>query len=444
MIGLQAATPYGDDMTPDRPSWRPSMAGAARVWKAAPIPTVARKAVSGVIARGVDIALATAKVPAAPFAHRINPGPIVVSGFHSDVLGLGTAARLTTTGLRRLGYAPIEHDVAFLRTTPVYESVRLPAAGGGVWIAHMNPPELARLLFMLRNIDELNRYRIGYWAWELDVLPPGWAKVAAALHEIWTPSRFVQRTVRNGLPANRWNDVKVVPHAIEAICAQAPPGVDFPWEGVSILTMADFRSTALRKNPEGAIRAYIKAFPNPPPHGQLICKFIATDVATESYRNLRILASNRPDIIFLDKEMNDAEVLGLVARCEVLLSLHRSEGYGLTLAEAMRCGRCVVATGWSGNMDFMDDSCAIIVPYDLVPVGNEGPYGAWGGQWAEPDVEFAAEALRMLVNSPQMRERLGAAAAARLAAHDAQFSDFIAAAPWRNLASSECVRGQAV
>ena len=410
------------------------------MWKAAPVSAPTRQAMAGIIARGVDLAVATTKIPVAPDKHSIDPGPIVVSGFHSDVLGLGTAARLTTAGLRRSGYSPIEHDLAFLRETPVYEDVRLPEGRGGVWIAHMNPPELLRLLFMARKSKGLDRYRVGYWAWELDTLPPKWTKAAVALHEIWTPSRFVQSTVQAALPAGRRNDVKVVPHPIESTDIAAPPGVDFQWDSVNVLTMADFRSTSLRKNPAGAIRAFIKAFPTPAPGVRLICKFIATDFAPEVYRVLRDSASGRNDIVFLDEKMSDAEVSGLIARCEVLLSLHRSEGYGLTLAEAMRCGRCVVATGWSGNMDFMDDTCAILVPYKLVPVGNEGPYGEWGGRWAEPDLDFAAESLRVLVSSPEKRARLGAAAAARLAAHTAQFSDFIRAASWRKYVSADGIR----
>ena len=430
-------------MKSNRFSWRPSLAGAARAWKAAPVPAAGRRAAAGAISRGMNLVLETAKVPPAPDKARISPGSIVVSGFHSDVLGLGTAARLTTAGLRRSGFSPIAHDIAFLRTTPVYENVRLPGAGG-VWIAHMNPPELIRLLFMLRKSTALDRYRIGYWAWELDVLPPAWAKAAAALHEIWTPSRFVQTTVRSGLPARRRDDVKVVPHAIEATDATAPPGIDFPWEGVSILTMADFRSTALRKNPHGAVSAYLKAFPEPVRGVRLICKLVATDVAAEAFQSIRSAATGRADIVFVEEKMSDAEVLGLVARCEVLLSLHRSEGYGLTLAEAMRCGRCVVATGWSGNMDFMDDTCAILVPYDLVPVGNDGPYGGWGGQWAEPDLDFAAKALQTLVSSPQTRDSLGAAAAVRIAAHEAQFVDFVDAGAWGEFVSGERMRGRAI
>lgn len=420
-------------MTAQRSSWRPSLADAARLWRAAPVPHAVRRAMSGVISRGLDRTLASVPFSPAPQSAELAPGPIVVSGFHSEVLGLGTAARLTVAGLRRAGFAPVQHDIGFLRHTPLYENMDLPSGPGGVWIAHMNPPELNRLLFMLRSSNSLDRYRIGYWAWELDVLPPDWIPVSAALHEIWTPSRFVQAAVRKALPASRHDAIKVVPHAVEVAEVSTPPGVDFPEGTVTFLTMADFRSTSARKNPMGAVRAFTMAFPEPTPGVRLICKLVATDASCEDLGKLRSEAGGRADIIFIEQNMADAEVLGLIARCEVLLSLHRSEGYGLTLAEAMRFGRCVIATGWSGNMDFMDDRSAVLVPYALVPVSDGGPYSGWGGRWAEPDLDFAAQAIKTLARNAHRRASLGEAAEARVACHEGEFLEFLAVAPWRGL-----------
>ena len=364
---------------------------------------------------------------------RIQPGPLVVSGFLSDVLGLATVARITVAELKDAGLTPTEHDIAFLRQAPAYRNVELPGAAGGVWIAHMNPPELIRLLFMLRRSRNTARYRIGYWAWELDRLPANWARAAEALNEVWTPSRFVQDAVRASLPPQRHDDVKVLPHPIEPKAVGDPPGVDFPADTVTVLVMADFRSTSLRKNPIGAIQAFRRAFPEPRKGVRLICKLLAVDSAQRDYQAVLAETAGRDDIQFLERHMTDAEVLGLIQRCDVLLSLHRSEGYGLPMAEAMRLGRCVVATAWSGNMDFMDSNSAILIPYRLAPVGNEGPYGGLGCEWAEPDIDSAADVLRDLVASPEARARLGEAARKRIAAHKADSSDFLAAAPWRPL-----------
>ena len=383
-------------------------------------------------------------VPSAIPMTLIKPGPLVVSGFLSDALGLATVARITVAELKDAGFTPTEHDIAFLRQTPVYTNLELPGALGGVWIAHMNPPELTRLLFMLRRSRRTACYRIGYWAWELDRLPANWARAAKALNEVWTPSRFVQDAVRASLPPQRHDDVKILPHPIEPKEVASPSGVDFPADTVTILVMADFRSTSLRKNPIGAIQAFRRAFPEPRKGVRLICKLLSAETAQRDYLAVRAETAGRDDIQFLERHMTDAEVLGLIQRSDVLLSLHRSEGYGLPMAEAMRLGRCVVATAWSGNMDFMDSNSAILIPYRLIPVGAEGPYGGLDCEWAEPDIDSAANALRYLVASPETRARLGAAARIRIAAHKADSSEFLAAAPWRPLVQAETYGHRAI
>jgi glycosyltransferase involved in cell wall biosynthesis len=399
---------------------------------------------AGSINLAVNWAAISTPVPQAVPIDKIQAGPLIVSGFLSEVLGLGTVARITVAQIAAAGYSPVEHDIAFLRHMPIYQDIALPGGPGGVWIAHMNPPELNRLLFMMRGSRNLNRYRIGYWAWELARLPDDWSRTAKALNEIWTPSRFVQAAVRRALPPHRHDAVKVLPHPIEPKALAEPPGLDFPPGMLTVLVMADFRSTSLRKNPIGAIKAFRRAFPTPTKGVRLVCKLVAADTARQDYQSVRAATAGREDIHFLERRMTDAEVLGLIERSDVLLSLHRSEGYGLTMAEAMRLGRCVVATGWSGNMDFMDSNSAVLTPYRLVPVEGNGPYGGLDSEWAEPDVEFAANALRALIASPEMRARLGAAARDRIAAHKAEFSDFVKAAPWRSLIYPEARGQQAV
>jgi glycosyltransferase involved in cell wall biosynthesis len=114
--------------------------------------------------------------------------------------------------------------------------------------------------------------------------------------------------------------------------------------------------------------------------------------------------------------MTRREVWGLMQAADCLVSLHRAEGYGLALAEAMRLGRPIVATGWSGNMDFMDASCALLVPHRLVPAADaRGTYQVRGAAWAEPDVGAAAAALAALADDPALRARIGEAGWRRVA-----------------------------
>jgi len=117
--------------------------------------------------------------------------------------------------------------------------------------------------------------------------------------------------------------------------------------------------------------------------------------------------AGRKDIIVIDKYLSREQLHSLVNECETYISLHRSEGYGLTIAEAMSLGKPVIATGYSGNIDFMGPKNSILVPFELVSVGDDAyPYDK-NAKWAQPDLGFAADAMRKLHEDPELRTRLG-------------------------------------
>jgi glycosyltransferase involved in cell wall biosynthesis len=118
-------------------------------------------------------------------------------------------------------------------------------------------------------------------------------------------------------------------------------------------------------------------------------------------------ASARGDIIILDSYLSREQLHSLLNECQTYISLHRSEGYGLTIAEAMSLGKPVIATGYSGNLDFMKSDNSILVPFTLVPVGDEAfPYPK-DSRWAQPDIEFAANAMRELSTDEILRDQIG-------------------------------------
>jgi glycosyltransferase involved in cell wall biosynthesis len=163
----------------------------------------------------------------------------------------------------------------------------------------------------------------------------------------------------------------------------------------------------VRKNPAGAIEAFRRAFPGPEA-AHLVVKVTGTGGAPQAAATLRALIAGMPNVTLLDRFLPAADLSALIAQCDVFLSLHRAEGLGLFLAEAMWLGRPIVATGWSGALQLLDDSHAMLVRHRTVPV-RAGDY-TWvppGASWAEPDLDHAAECLRRLAEDAGLRAELG-------------------------------------
>ena len=405
-----------------------------RAWKAAPVPFGVREKLAPLAARVVGAwRLRGGVLSRRPLAD-IVPGPLVLSGFLSGALGLSTAVRSTRTRLEARGLPVVSHDLDLLRSVPLYTPIALPTGGrkGGVWICQCNPPEFERLRMGMDRVALEQVYRIGVWAWELEVLPPAWVKAIPNFHEIWAPTVFVARAIERSLGPGPRPLVRVLPIPIHGVAAPVFGRERFgiPQDSFAVLTMFDMRSTRARKNPDGAFEAYVRAFPEPSTDRVLICKVLHHASAAEEFEALSRVAAARSDIILMTEVLTDQEVGDLIANIDVMISLHRSEGYGLTLAEAMHRGRAIVATGWSGNIDFMDEDSAILIPYALVPVRDPQNQYTEMAVWADPDINAASAALQRLEASPDLRARLGASARARIADHEASFEFEIAASAW--------------
>jgi len=202
-----------------------------------------------------------------------------------------------------------------------------------------------------------------------------------------------------------------------------------PADAVIVLVAFNLASSFARKNPLAAIAAFRQAFGDRadrllmvkignPAHAP--GDFGAIEAAVAGARNIRVETRTLPA----------AEAHALTLAADIVLSLHRSEGFGLVPAEAMLLGRPVIATGWSGNMTFMDDECAALIRYRLVPARDpRGVYAVAGASWAEPDIAHAAEWLRRLADDPGLRARLGEAgrAAARTRLGGAKLAEAVRA-----------------
>jgi glycosyltransferase involved in cell wall biosynthesis len=237
-----------------------------------------------------------------------------------------------------------------------------------------------------------NRFNIGYWAWELSEFPEEWMPAFGYADEIWTPSQFTRDSVASCSPI----PVKVVPHSldpnmkVEGELNRVRFGLGS--DSFVFLFFFDFHSFLERKNPLGLIEAYKNAF------GQRhdVQLLIKSAHSAEHRAELDMLqrACTGANISIMDAVMTRQDKEELMATADCYISLHRSEGFGLTLAEEMMFGKPVIATAYSGNVDFMSDEDSFLIPYKLIAIEQtHGPYKA-GYHWAQPDLNYASDVMR--------------------------------------------------
>ncbi|WP_162178364.1 glycosyltransferase family 4 protein [Parvularcula oceani] len=273
-------------------------------------------------------------------------------------------------------------------------------------ILQVNAPEVLPSLHHLGMGRERSWYTVGYWAWELPAFPRGWEHALPFVSDVWAVSDFTSAALALG---GRGRRPHTIPHAVRIPPGTAPDRARFalPPDSVIFLTMADTRSSLARKNPEAVISAFTAAFGDDE-RQLLIVKTRGLAADPEARASLVGAAGGAPNIRIMDESLSEGDRWRLILSCDVMVSLHRSEGFGLPLAEAMAAGRAVLATGWSGNLDFMSACNSVLVGCTLRPVMDAyGVYALPGAQWAEPDVRSASSQMVRLVREPNLRRRLG-------------------------------------
>lgn len=335
-------------------------------------------------------------------------------GHLSGGFGLGEGARATARALQAAGVAVQWCDLPLVthpndQPLPAAALQRQPAA---VDLIHTNPNVLQHTDGLEQRLQLQAPLRIGYWAWELEAFPRGWERGFSGLDQLWCPSAFTATSLglRSPIPVTALPHLPDWPRAerLRALRAAAPrSGRPF-----TCLFAFDFWSTVGRKNPYGVIEAFQQAFPRrrwlrQRREARLVLKLASSDQFPQATAELRERVAADPRISLITEHLPAAQFDALYASADVLVSLHRAEGFGLAMAEAMAAGLPVVATGYSGNLDFMPPGSAELIPYSLTPIQrSEGDYRA-GALWAEPDLEVAARALHRLAVDPDGRTALG-------------------------------------
>jgi len=325
------------------------------------------------------------------------PG-VNIFGFGDSIMGVGEDARALAAALRyaNIPCALINLSLPSDGVTDVAPALDLPKTSRPIFpinIFTLPPFETARLRIERGRALFQDRYSIGYWPWELTSLPDHWKSVFDLVDEVWAASDFLEK-VYSGL-----TDKPVILMPPHVHIPDDEP-VDLSLFGLSrddfiVLSMFDYNSFIARKNPDGALAAFQKAFPS---HGKekLIIKTINADAHPDAARHLATLAAGEKRCVIINKPLSRAQILGLIKQSACFISLHRAEGFGRVIAEAMALGTPVAATDWSGSACFLDATRGYPVSYALRDVeAGEYPFRD-GSQWAEPSIADAANKLRVV------------------------------------------------
>ena len=354
-----------------------------------------------------------AESPARAVDQLVTPMGINLVGYLKAELGVGEAARSLARACAAVQLPFSVFDVSYQSPNRHGDDTVLHWAQPGpfpVDLLYVNADQTAMTAQHLwSERGHAPRHTIGFWHWEQPVLPTRLHAAFAHVDEVWVPSTFVQDAVAAVSPV----PVFKVPHAL---AVQASPGAHrarfgLPEGRLLVLMMYDFHSYQYRKNPQAAIAAFRKASARCPGMN-LVVKTINGSAHPQAMAELREQLRDLPDVVFIDGFLSRQETWDLQACCDVLLSLHRAEGFGLAPAEMMHLGKAVVATGWSANMDFMTADNSMPVRYELKALERDLGAYAPGPLWAEADVEHAAWCLEQLATDPARRQALGARAAA--------------------------------
>jgi len=359
----------------------------------------------------------------------MNPAATVPAGVNlighlTADMGLGVAARNTLTTLlaQDCPLAAIDVDPGGGRHNADITFSHLlthpPAAPHPINLLHLNPGNAITLLDSRpRWLNMVQRVNAIVPFWELPMLPmvPDWAGVLGAMDLVLAPSRFILETIKRSVPAVQavhYPQTVFLPAGVAA-CRET---FGLPGDAVLFFMNIDVSSDLARKNPAAVLAAFRVAFPSDE-NVSLVVKLShsRTRMPWADPTDLLAELSGMPNTVVIDRQLSYVEALSLSAACDVYVSLHRAEGLGLNLLEAMSLGKPVIATDWSGNMDFMSRDDACLVGHDLVPVRARHvayrPTAIGPGQvWAEPRIAEAAAWMRRLADDASLRRQIGSAA----------------------------------
>lgn len=329
-------------------------------------------------------------------------------------IGMGEHLRASFRSFRAAGEAPRLLDIYKLEQPAAADQAEfgpsMQNALSPINVFHINGDEIKQAWRHLGHPEQMPGYNVIYPLWELPRYPEEWASQLDRFDEIWAPSRFIMESLEKVCSKPIHHMPLSCQISLSGFVGRRYFGI--PEADYTFLFFYDLRSFATRKNPAGVLRAFRSLLAKRPySKAHLVIKVNGVDTNPAAFAELqKEVASLHNNVTLIQRVMTGNEVKNLVRCCDCFLSLHRSEGYGFGCAEAMSLGRPVIATAYSGNMDFMVPEASFGVDYKLIPV-LQGEYPHHENQvWAEPDYEQAVGFMVELVDSPEKGREVGAVA----------------------------------
>lgn len=333
---------------------------------------------------------------------------IAAIGHFSGQLGIGEASRRLLSLLDYVGYEIHTANFRLDRSASVpskqwkrmsrrseYDTLITCVNADLTGLAYVNA------YLRLGNLQALRH--VGFWSWELENFPSAFDPAVNVVDEIWTVSEFAKRSIQKRSIAR---NVKALDLPLpENRLAKLNAFKRSTSRSMTVLVTYDASSGEHRKSPSSAVRAYLAAF-SELDGCNLVVKVANARRLDQELRLIEKIVSHRTDVTIIAKNLSPIAYSNLIDSTDVILSLHRSEGLGLNLIDAMSLGKVVVATGYSGNMEYMNDTNSVPIKYELTPISMYAnvPVNSF---WATPSVEHAAAELRSLRNNPNLRDEIG-------------------------------------
>jgi glycosyltransferase involved in cell wall biosynthesis len=340
-------------------------------------------------------------------------------GHPFNPIGTGRATRMVFASARAAGIDVSVRDVYNFQVPEDAQTREIvpfvTTSFGKVNLFHLNGDEIEPALSHLGGLPE--GYNIVAPFWELPRFPGEWAAQVNRFNEVWAPSAFIRDAVAEAVDIPVLHMKLATEIKLDGFLNRRHFGI--PEDSFAFFTFFDGRSFMARKNPQAVVACFRRLVTARPfARATLVIKLHGGENATADLQHFLTEIEDLSDrVVVLQATMQESQVHNLIRACDAFVSLHRSEGFGLGLAEAMFLGKPVIGTAWSGNMDFMTAENSYPVPYELVPV-PEGAYPhADGQEWAEPDLNAATAAMLALVDDSSAARALGAKASRDMRTH---------------------------